>query len=81
MEPFQSPFLAKRLERQVRQRTGERVRNLEIEMRREEIVLRGRVTSYYVKQLAQHGVREILPYIGVANAITVERPGGHLDPV
>jgi hypothetical protein len=50
-------------------------------MRREEIVLRGRVTSYYVKQLAQHGVREILPYIGVANAITVERPGGHLDPV
>ena len=74
MDPSHSPFLVHRLERQVRKRTGQRVRNLVIEMRCEEITLRGRATSFHVKQLAQHGVRDILPYIGLANAITVEPP-------
>jgi hypothetical protein len=74
MDAAHSPFLVHRLERQVRKRTGQRVRNLVIEMRREEIVLRGRVASFHVKQLAQHGVRDVLPYIGLANVITVEPP-------
>jgi len=76
MDPFHSPFLVHRLERQVHKRTGQRVRNLIIEMRCEEIILRGRTSSFHVKQLAQHGVRDILPYIGLANAITVDRPLG-----
>jgi hypothetical protein len=74
MGPSESTVLLRRLENQVRTRTGWRVRNLVIEMRSEQIVLRGNATSYYVKQLAQHGVREILPYVGVHNTIAVEYP-------
>lgn len=60
------------LERQVRMRTGRRVRNLSIELSPERVVLRGQSSSYYVKQLAQHGVREVLPKICLENVIDVE---------
>ena len=36
------------------------------------IILRGRTTTYYVKQLAQHGVRDIFPQICLENVIAVE---------
>jgi len=59
------------LESQVRSRTGRRVRNLAIELRPERVVLRGFASSYHVKQLAQQGVRDILPHVSLENAITV----------
>ena len=59
------------LESQVRSRTGRRVRNLAIELRPERVVLRGSTSSYHVKQLAQQGVRDILPHVSLENAITV----------
>jgi hypothetical protein len=59
------------LESQVRSRTGRRVRNLAIELRPERVVLRGSASSYHVKQLAQQGVRDILPHVSLENAITV----------
>jgi hypothetical protein len=59
------------LESQVRSRTGRRVQNLAIELRPERVVLRGSASSYHVKQLAQQGVRDILPHVGLENAITV----------
>jgi hypothetical protein len=34
--------------------------------------VRGRTRSYYVKQLAQHGVRDLLPDVHLENAIRVE---------
>jgi hypothetical protein len=34
-------------------------------------VLQGQAGSYYIKQLAQHGVRECLPNVPLQNAITV----------
>ncbi len=60
------------LERHVHQRTGRRVQELCVEVCAEQVVLRGRTSSYYVKQLAQHGVWEVLPDARLANDIIVE---------
>jgi hypothetical protein len=59
------------LARRVHERTGQRVRDLTIEVGTNGIVLRGRSPSYYVKQLAQQGVWELLPNVGLRNAIVV----------
>lgn len=61
------------LERQVRNRTGRRIRNLAIELNPERVILRGQVSSYYLKQLAQHGIRESLPDLDLENSIVVEK--------
>lgn len=66
--------LQNELEQQVRVRTGRRVQNLTIELNPDRVVLRGRSSSYYVKQLAQQGIREILPLVSLENAIIVEGP-------
>lgn len=65
------PTTLKELEMHVRARTGRRVRNLDIELFPECVILRGRAHSYYVKQLAQQGVREVLPNVRLENAIEV----------
>jgi hypothetical protein len=59
------------LERQVLSRTGRRIRDLAVELRPEGIVLRGVTQSYYIKQLAQHGVRDMMPNVRLENAIVV----------
>ena len=66
-----SPKLRDDLERQVLSRTGRRVRDLAVELKPECIVLRGVAQSYYVKQLAQHGVRDVMPHVRLENAIVV----------
>lgn len=63
--------LQNELESRVNTRTGRRVRNLAVEMRPERVVLRGFASSYYVKQLAQQGIRDVLPHVRLENAITV----------
>jgi hypothetical protein len=68
------PLLQSELERQVHDRTGRRVQDLTIELNPDRIILRGRSPSYYIKQLAQHGIREILPLVSLENAIVVENP-------
>jgi hypothetical protein len=60
------------LERRVHVRTGRRVRNLAVEVRPERIILRGHAASYYVKQLAQHSVRDLLPHAPLENSIAVD---------
>ena len=55
-------------------RTGRRVRNLRVELRPEQVVLLGRAASFHVKQLAQHGVRELLPDVRLENTIIVDGP-------
>jgi hypothetical protein len=62
----------KDLRNHVFERTGRRVRDLAIECVAESIVLRGRAATYYVKQLAQQGVRDLLPVVRLVNAIEVE---------
>jgi hypothetical protein len=64
--------LRRDLERRVQARTGRRVRNLTVELLPERVVLRGCAGSYHVKQLAQHGVRDVLPNIRLDNAIVVD---------
>jgi hypothetical protein len=71
MTPFSPPHLHKELEDCILARTGRRVRDLKIELCPERVVLRGHAESYYVKQLAQHGVRDVLPQVRLENAIVV----------
>jgi hypothetical protein len=71
MVTFSPPHLQKELEQRVLARTGRRVRNLAIELSSERIVLRGRADTYYIKQLAQHGIRDVLPQVRLENAIVV----------
>jgi hypothetical protein len=73
MERSKNAGLKEELARRVRERTGRRVVGLAVEVSAEGVVLRGRVRSYHVKQLAQHGVLELLPDVGLHNAIVVER--------
>jgi hypothetical protein len=69
----QSPQVQYELERYIQVRTGRRIRDLAIEVQPERIVLRGHTSTYYVKQLAQHSVRDVFPYIDLENAIEVAR--------
>ena len=66
------PQLQHELEAHVLARTGRRVRDLSIELYSERVILRGHTSTYYVKQLAQHGVRDVLPHVRLENAIVVE---------
>jgi hypothetical protein len=61
------------LERHIQVRTGRQIRGLTIELRPEQVVLRGQASSYYAKQLAQHGVRDLLPQVRLENHIVVDR--------
>jgi hypothetical protein len=61
------------LETRVQARTSRRVRDLAIEVIPEGVVLRGLTATYYVKQLAQQEVRDILPHVRLENAIVVHR--------
>jgi hypothetical protein len=67
------PLSQAELEQQVQARTGRRVRDLAVELNAERIVLKGQVSSYYIKQLAQHGIHDLLPQVSVTNAIIVEQ--------
>jgi osmotically-inducible protein OsmY len=64
--------LRQEVEHQVLCRTGRQIRDLAVELRQGWVVLRGRASSYYLKQLAQHGVRDVLPSIALENAISVD---------
>jgi hypothetical protein len=65
--------LQQELETHVNARTGRRVRDLAVELMPERVVLRGLAGTYYVKQLAQQGIREVLPDVRLENAIVVHR--------
>jgi hypothetical protein len=59
------------LENVILSRTGRRIRNLDVELKPDGVVLHGVALSYHVKQLAQQGVREFLPDVQLENAIEV----------
>ncbi len=56
----------------IQERTGRRVRDLTVEMTGERVVVRGRARSFHVKQLALHGVRDVLPTTPMLNSIVVD---------
>ena len=72
MSHLSTAQLRNEIERHVLVRTGRRVRNLAVELIPEAVILRGCASTYYVKQLAQHGVRDVLPQIRLENAIVVD---------
>jgi hypothetical protein len=66
------PRLREQLETRVKARTGGRLRKLDIELSPDGIVLHGETTTFHVKQLAQHGVRDLLPNVQLRNDIVVD---------
>ncbi len=65
------PRLRQELESRVRARTGGRLRKLDIELSPDGVVLHGETTTFHVKQLAQHGIRDLLPNVDLRNDIVV----------
>ena len=59
------------LETRIRARTGGRLRKLDIQLSPEGVVLHGETTTFHVKQLAQHGIRDLLPNVELRNDIVV----------
>jgi hypothetical protein len=59
------------LESLLQRRLGNRVRDLNLLVRPEGVVLRGRSATYHAKQLAQHAVMELCPLPLLANDIEV----------
>jgi hypothetical protein len=68
-----APNLNDLLRQRVTKWTGRRVQNLAVETDGSRVVLRGRVKSFHVKQLAQRGAQDVLPNARLENAIVVER--------
>lgn len=71
MAALDFPSLRKELESRVMARTGSQLRNLGIELSPDGIRILGQTSTFYVKQLAQHCVREVLPEVGLVNDINV----------
>jgi hypothetical protein len=69
--PNDFPSLREELESRIKALTGGRLRNLDIKVSPTGIVLKGQAQTFYIKQLAQHGVREMLPDVRLDNAIQV----------
>lgn len=65
------PGIATEITRLIEERTHQRLKNLTVEVDRDAVVLRGRAHSFHIKQLAQHGVMDLLPGVRVLNAIEV----------
>ena len=70
--PELQPSLADQVERRVLQRTSGQIRNLRVELYPGEIVLCGRTTTYYAKQLATHAALDIIENITLTNEIEVQ---------
>ncbi len=65
------PEILSELEKLVEDRTHRRIRNLQIELDEGSVVIKGRARSYHVKQLAQHGILDVMPEVRLVNAIEV----------
>jgi len=65
------PDLADQISRIIETNTHQRLQNLTVEVEPDSIILRGSAGSFYVKQLAQHGVLDLFPGTRIHNAIEV----------
>jgi hypothetical protein len=59
---------------QVYVRSGWRIRDLAVDLHDDRAVLRGRATTHFARQLAQHAVQDLLPDARLENIIAVENP-------
>lgn len=63
--------LIERVERLIRQRTSSLVRDLRVEIGVGEIILTGRASTYYAKQLATHAALDACDRLTLTNDIEV----------
>ncbi len=63
--------LTSSIKHRIHSRTYGRVWNLHVELTGQQVVLRGKTSTYYTKQLAQHGALEIINGQPIVNAIEV----------
>ncbi|MDA0835625.1 MAG: hypothetical protein O2955_12525 [Planctomycetota bacterium] len=59
------------IERLVRKRTGLLIRDLQAQVNDSEVLLTGRTSTYYTKQLATHAVLDALKMVNLTNDIEV----------
>ncbi len=71
MSAHDFPAIRQQLETRVLSRTGSQLRDLGIELTADMVRLLGRSSTYYVKQVAQHCVHELLPNVQLVNDICV----------
>lgn len=71
VESVLAPCTLHEIERRVRARSYGRIRRLHVALRDGRVVLRGRSETYYAKQLAQQGARELVPEGRIYNEIEV----------
>jgi hypothetical protein len=69
--PTSRQDLADLIDRQVRQRTTGLIRDLKIEILPGEILLTGRASTYYAKQLATHAALDACDHLTLTNDIEV----------
>ncbi|MDB5353233.1 MAG: hypothetical protein JWN86_4480 [Planctomycetota bacterium] len=55
----------------IQARTHGQVRELSVELADQQVVIRGRARTYYAKQLAQHGVMDLIDGQTIVNRIEV----------
>ena len=63
--------LSQRVESQIRRATSDRIRHLSVQEDRGRVLIRGQAPTYHAKQLALHGVLELLPGDRIRTEITV----------
>lgn len=69
--PDSEQALIDRVERLVRERTSGLIRGLRVEMFSGEVVISGRTTTYYAKQLATHAALDVCDHVTLTNDIEV----------
>lgn len=65
------PYPMSDLRQLVDTRAYRQIRNLKVEFEGRRVILRGETTSYHYKQLAQHGILDVLPGVRLDNRIVV----------
>ncbi len=65
------PLSVERIEGLLIRRLGNRIRDLQIDLQPLGLVLKGRASTYHVKQLAQHAAMEVCDLPILANEIEV----------
>ena len=69
---YESPHtLAELIERHVRSRTAGQIRGLRVEITQGEVVISGRTSTYYNKQLATHAALDAAEHLVLTNDIEV----------
>ncbi|MBT3834774.1 hypothetical protein HOF56_00840 [Candidatus Peribacteria bacterium] len=59
------------IERSVRMRTGGTIRDLRVDIDGDDVIVSGRATTYYIKQLAAYAVFETINDVCLTNEIEV----------